>query len=49
LKDQKDLIVLDGGVCPIGVESTIVDLVHNRITRIGAVAAEAIEKEIGRL
>ncbi|MDR0632439.1 MAG: threonylcarbamoyl-AMP synthase [Holosporaceae bacterium] len=43
LKDNKNLIILDGGPCSIGIESTIVDLVENKIIRIGAISATEIE------
>jgi L-threonylcarbamoyladenylate synthase len=48
LGDAVDLI-LDGGPCPIGVESTVLDLSEAppRLLRPGAVPAEAIEAEIG--
>ncbi len=42
--------VLDAGVCPVGVESTIVGWVEGRpaLLRPGGVAAEAIEAVLGR-
>lgn len=44
-------IVLDGGSCPMGIESTIVDLSTDTavLLRPGAVSREAIEAEIGPL
>jgi L-threonylcarbamoyladenylate synthase len=42
--------VLDGGVCPVGVESTILDLTNPgkpRILRPGAVTAATLEKHLG--
>ncbi len=42
--------VLDGGECPVGVESTIVDLAdpsHPRLLRPGGLAVEAIERVLG--
>jgi L-threonylcarbamoyladenylate synthase len=39
LKETKDLIILDGGPCSVGVESTIVDLTNNKILRVGAISA----------
>jgi L-threonylcarbamoyladenylate synthase len=42
LGDNEDLIILDGGRCSIGIESTIVDLQNNKIIRIGVIG----EKEI---
>jgi L-threonylcarbamoyladenylate synthase len=42
LKTEKDLIVLDGGKCSVGIESTIVDLIQNKIIRIGAIPPEEI-------
>jgi L-threonylcarbamoyladenylate synthase len=43
LKDNKNLIILDGGPCSIGIESTIIDLVENKIIRVGAISAAEIE------
>jgi L-threonylcarbamoyladenylate synthase len=50
LGDAVDLI-LDGGPCPIGVESTIVDVTGDTplLLRPGGVTREAIESEIGSL
>ncbi|HRQ63712.1 MAG TPA: L-threonylcarbamoyladenylate synthase [Xanthomonadaceae bacterium] len=44
-------IVLDGGSCEVGIESTIVDLsgAHTRILRPGAILPEQIESVIGAL
>jgi len=44
-------IILDGGPCRIGVESTVVDLTGSpaRLLRPGGVTAEALEAEIGPL
>jgi L-threonylcarbamoyladenylate synthase len=42
MKDSEDLIILDGGSCSVGVESTIVDLTRDKILRVGAVSAEKI-------
>jgi len=41
--------ILDGGVCPGGIESTVVDVTGERaiIIRAGAVAGEEIEKACG--
>jgi L-threonylcarbamoyladenylate synthase len=43
--------VLDGGPCPVGVESTVLDLTSERaiLLRPGGVPAEAIEAVLGRL
>jgi L-threonylcarbamoyladenylate synthase len=43
-------LVLDGGPCEIGLESTIVDVTSEspRLLRPGGVAAEAIEERLGR-
>ena len=48
LKDRVDLII-EGGPCPIGVESTVIDLSAGvfRLVREGAVPREEIEKAIG--
>ncbi|MGE0735395.1 MAG: L-threonylcarbamoyladenylate synthase [Alphaproteobacteria bacterium] len=50
LGDRIDMI-LDGGACPVGVESTIVDLTVDPpiLLRPGGVAREAIERVIGPL
>lgn len=42
-------IILDGGSCPVGIESTIIDLSKSNpvILRPGAITAEEIEAEIG--
>lgn len=40
--------VLDGGPCPVGVESTIVALDPPRLLRAGGITAEAIEAALGR-
>jgi len=50
LGDQVDLI-LDGGPCPIGVESTIISLVegNTRLLRPGGASLEEIESVIGKV
>ncbi len=47
---SEDLLVLDGGVCTIGLESTIVDLTGpaTRLLRPGAVSREELEAVLGR-
>ncbi len=50
LKHCDDLVILDGGVCNLGIESTIVDLsVENqpKILRKGAISQEEIENKCG--
>jgi L-threonylcarbamoyladenylate synthase len=49
LGDDVD-IVLDGGPCRVGVESTIVDMTRTEpaILRLGGVAAERVEQVLGR-
>lgn len=44
-------LVLDGGPCTIGVESTILRCVNNEVTllRLGALALEQIEAEVGQI
>ncbi len=44
-------MILDGGACPVGIESTVVDLSGDQPTllRPGGVTAEDIEKVIGNL
>ncbi|MGQ3071768.1 MAG: L-threonylcarbamoyladenylate synthase, partial [Ferrovibrionaceae bacterium] len=48
---DKVAMILDGGACPVGLESTIVGLAGEpaRLLRPGGVPAEAIEALIGRL
>lgn len=48
--DDEIAIVLDGGACPVGVESTIVDASTDepRILRVGGVSVERIEAIVGR-
>ena len=43
--NTEDLYVLDGGICDLGIESTIVDLSEDqpKILRIGAISKEEIE------
>jgi L-threonylcarbamoyladenylate synthase len=50
LGDQVDLI-LDGGACPIGVESTIISFLEERprLLRPGGVSLEEIESIIGKV
>jgi L-threonylcarbamoyladenylate synthase len=50
LGDQVDLI-LDGGPCPVGVESTIVSFLEEspRLLRAGGVSLEEIESFIGKV
>jgi L-threonylcarbamoyladenylate synthase len=50
LGERIDLI-LDGGPCPIGLESTVVDLTSAapRLLRAGGLVRSSIEEEIGRL
>ena len=44
-------VILDGGKCKVGVESTIIELCNNNIylLRPGGLSKEEIEKEIGRI
>lgn len=44
-------LILDAGPCPVGLESTVVDLscAEPRLLRPGAITAEQIESKIGRL
>jgi L-threonylcarbamoyladenylate synthase len=50
LGDQIDLI-LDGGPCPVGIESTIISFLENkpRLLRPGGVSLEEIESIIGKV
>lgn len=49
LEPGRDL-VLDGGPCPVGVESTIVDLTSDppQVLRTGAIDAETVERLLAR-
>lgn len=50
LSDRIDLI-LDGGRCPVGVESTVLSLIDDppRILRAGGVTQEALSSVLGRI
>jgi L-threonylcarbamoyladenylate synthase len=43
--------ILDGGECPVGIESTIIGFENNRpiIYRMGGISIEAIEKIVGQV
>ena len=47
--DQADLLILDGGDCTVGIESTIVDLSSGApvLLRPGAITPEQIEQQTG--
>lgn len=48
-KSRVDIIV-DGGECPIGSASTIIDMSDEpKILRLGAISVEEIEKVIGKI
>lgn len=49
-RDRVDIVINDGA-CPIGVESTIIDLSKKEIKllRVGAISKEMIEAEIGEI
>lgn len=46
---EDDLIVLDGGACRVGIESTVLSLVHDpaRVLRAGAISAAEIASVLG--
>lgn len=48
---KKTDIVIDGGVCPIGEASTIIDFTKEtiQILRVGAISKEQIESVIGKI
>jgi len=48
--DQKDLLILDGGPCDVGIESTIIDCTRGApvLLRPGAITAEQVEAACGR-
>ncbi len=47
--DERDVMVLDGGDCRAGVESTVISLVGQpRILRLGVVGAAALERVLGK-
>jgi L-threonylcarbamoyladenylate synthase len=45
-----DVLILDGGATPIGIESTVVDMTSQtpRLLRPGGVTSEALEEALGR-
>jgi len=47
--DQSELIVLDGGPCTLGIESTVVDLSESKpvVRRLGAVTIERLSELLG--
>jgi L-threonylcarbamoyladenylate synthase len=47
--DAEDLLVLDGGACPVGIESTVLDLSAGlpTVLRPGAVSVEALREVLG--
>lgn len=47
--DEPDLIVLDGGACSLGIESTVIDLCEARpvVRRLGSVAIDALALVLG--
>ena len=49
--DQKNEIILDGGPCQVGVESTIIDCTSQtpQILRLGAITKEMIQESTGLL
>ncbi|MSQ90663.1 MAG: threonylcarbamoyl-AMP synthase [Phycisphaerales bacterium] len=48
-EDQQDLIVLDGGPCTLGIESTVIDLSESKpvVRRLGAVTIERLSELLG--
>jgi L-threonylcarbamoyladenylate synthase len=48
---DKIAYILDGGVCPVGIESTIVGFEHDAVTvyRTGGLGIEEIENVVGRV
>lgn len=50
IKKKTDMVI-DGGVCPIGEASTIIDFTKEtiRILRVGAISKEQIESVIGKI
>lgn len=49
LKSNENLIILDGGQCNVGIESTIVDLSTStpKLIRVGAISSEEVESTCG--
>jgi len=47
--DQSDLIVLDGGPCKLGIESTVIDLSESKpvVRRLGVVTIERLSELLG--
>ncbi|MSR44086.1 MAG: threonylcarbamoyl-AMP synthase [Phycisphaerales bacterium] len=48
-EDQQDLMVLDGGPCILGIESTVIDLSESKpvVRRLGAVTIERLAELLG--
>lgn len=46
--NERDVLVLDGGACRGGIESTVVSLADSRVLRPGPVSAEQIAAVLGR-
>lgn len=48
-KEEDDLLILDGGKCEIGIESTVLDLTTDqpRILRLGAITPKQLREVIG--
>ena len=47
--DQTDLMILDGGPCTLGIESTVIDLSESKpvVRRLGAVTIERLSELLG--
>ncbi|MSR29388.1 MAG: threonylcarbamoyl-AMP synthase [Phycisphaerales bacterium] len=49
--DQQDLLILDGGPCTVGIESTVVDLTESKavVRRLGSVSIERLAEILGAI
>tara|TARA_B100000674_G_scaffold361920_1_gene304656 strand:- start:3903 stop:4883 length:981 start_codon:yes stop_codon:yes gene_type:complete len=49
IDDPDELLVLDGGPCGIGIESTVIDLTGDtiRVLRPGSISRDRLEEEVG--
>lgn len=42
-------LIIDGGKCPLGIESTVIDPISKTVLRLGGLPLEEIEKVIGKV
>ena len=46
LRSRASKLVIDGGQCQVGIESTVFDVVQNRVLRPGMISAEELNATI---